>query len=480
MLNDLRATRFPDAAFISSGDFLHAMSNTHPLALEEAYADLLEKAIAGHETVLVDDLHLLSRLACCHHFYPRHQYLEGPLTAVIEDAERRGRIVVFTHTGGAPDPIGRRCYYFGFKSFRSDDYAHLFRAHLPEALASRIEADKVHRFAPNLNGHQIRGACRELASAKTLDTEKFIEYLRARRMASNVDLSEVQAVDLSSLKGLDDVVESLEAHVVLPLENDALASELKLKPKRGVLIIGPPGTGKTSIGRALAHRLKSKFFLIDGTFISGTRDFYREIQQLVEAAKRNAPSIVFIDDSDVIFQGARDQGLYRYLLTLLDGVESEGVGQISVMMTAMDIANLPPALIRSGRIELWLETRLPDEAARKAILVDLFRSWPAGIPVPDSDELVAATDGLTGADIKALAEDGKILFAHDKARGRPLRSSTQYVLSAIRSVRSNKERYAAAEARAKTNSAFPGGMNELLAAMGSNFDFMTPEDEEPS
>ncbi|MCB0153066.1 MAG: AAA family ATPase, partial [Caldilineaceae bacterium] len=52
-----------------------------------------------------------------------------------------------------------------------------------------------------------------------------------------------------------------------------MAEQLTLRPKRGVLLAGPPGTGKTTIGRALAHRLKSKFFLLDGTAIAGTGDF---------------------------------------------------------------------------------------------------------------------------------------------------------------------------------------------------------------
>jgi ATP-dependent 26S proteasome regulatory subunit len=92
-------------------------------------------------------------------------------------------------------------------------------------------------------------------------------------LASNVDLSEVQPVSLRDLQGVDSVIESLEANIVLPLENDELATEFGLKPKRGVLLAGPPGTGKTTVGRALAHRLQSKFFIIDGTFISGTQHF---------------------------------------------------------------------------------------------------------------------------------------------------------------------------------------------------------------
>src|SRR5438128_7592721 len=132
-------------------------------------------------------------------------------------------------------------------------------------------------------------------------------------MASNVDLQEVQQVDLRDLKGLDDVLEALEANVVLPLEDTETAEELDLKPKRGVLLVGPPGTGKTTVGRALAHRLKSKFFLVDGTFISGTGAFYGRIHWVFESAKQNAPSIIFIDDSDAIFESGEELGLYRYL-----------------------------------------------------------------------------------------------------------------------------------------------------------------------
>src|SRR5262249_25082786 len=150
---------------------------------------------------------------------------------------------------------------------------------------------------------------------------------------------------LRSLKGLDDVIEALEANMIIPLENDALSAELGIRPKRGVLLAGPPGTGKTTVGRALAHRLRSKFFLIDGTFISGTRDFYSQVQRVFEAAKQNAPAIIFIDDSDVIFENKDDFGLYRYLLTMLDGLESESNKRISIMMTTMDVAAVPPALV---------------------------------------------------------------------------------------------------------------------------------------
>lgn len=449
LLKALAQKRFRKAPLLSTRDFLARMKGGHPLRLEESYAEMLQQAVKKHEVVLLDDIHLLNDAVCCHHFYPRTNYFSGPLTAVLEEAELRGRTLVATSKGNLPAPFHKRGYYFGVKQLAEGDYALILGAYLPRKLSSGIDYAKLYRFAPKLNGHQLRGAAEELASKPSLSTEQLIEYVRARRMASNVDLAEVQAVDLRSLKGLDDLLESLEANVVLPFENDTLATELKIKPKRGVLLIGPPGTGKTTVGRAMAHRLKSKFFLIDGTFISGTQAFYQKIQQVTEAAKQNAPSIIFIDDSDVIFEQGREQGLYRYLLTMLDGIESDTAGRVCVMMTAMDVGSLPPALIRSGRIELWLETRLPDLAARSAILEDLVAELPAGIARPDVSQLAAATEGMTGADLKRLIEDGKILFGYDQVRGRTLKPSTEYFVSAIEKVQANKLRYAEAEQRAR-------------------------------
>src|SRR5690606_22585800 len=247
---------------------------------------------------------------------------------------------------------------------------------------------------------------------------------------------------------LDDVLEALEANVILPLENARLAEELRLRPKRGVLLAGPPGTGKTTIGRALAHRLRSKFFLIDGTVISGSPDFYDRVRQIFEAAKANAPGIIFIDDSDVIFETGRDTGLYRYLLTMLDGLESASAGRICLIMTAMDVGSMPPAMVRSGRIELWLETRLPGEAARHAILASHCADLPQAIGAVDIARLAAESVGLSGADLKRVVEDGKLLFAFETARERTLAPATDYFIRAIATVRRNREQYAQAEALA--------------------------------
>src|SRR5262249_53516772 len=150
--------------------------------------------------------------------------------------------------------------------------------------------------------------------------------------------------------------------------------------------------------------------------------------------------------SDVLFENPREHGpgLYRYLLTLLDGLESETAGRVCVMMTVMDVSALPPALIRSGRVELWLEMKPPDGEARAAILRRHLAGLPAAFAGVDVARLASATDGFTGADLKRLVEDGKALLGYDRARAQPLRPVTEYFLEAVEGVQANKQRYAEA------------------------------------
>jgi SpoVK/Ycf46/Vps4 family AAA+-type ATPase len=457
--------------FLTMADYVGALRGQNPLAMEETFEALIREALdAAQSIVFLDDLHLIANVTCgCNGFstYPRPRFLEAPLVTLCAYATAAGKKLIFGCEGSAPGPIAERCYYTGIDKFSSEDYRFLCYAYLTTETAANLDYAKIHRFAPKLNAHQLKGACLWLRNSPHVDTDHFIEYLRARKMASNVDLGEVQAVDLHELKGLDDLLQSLEANIILPLENDVLAAELDIRPKRGVLLAGPPGTGKTTVGRALAHRLKSKFFLIDGTFISGTRHFYERVHQIFEAAKDNAPSIIFIDDSDVIFQNNEEMGLYRYLLTMLDGLESESAGRVCVMMTAMDVGNLPPALIRSGRVELWLETRLPDQAARAAILRERAVRLPAALQGIDIALLADATEDLTGADIKRVMEDGKLLYAYDRAQNAPTKPLTDYFLAAIETVRTNKERYAQAEERASRQNASRPAWFDVMSNMAA-------------
>ena len=436
-------------SWISVLELIQALRTRHPLSIEETFEELIATALKTSDHVYVDDISLLSMVVqggCGG--YPRPNFLASAFESLTRLAETHKKKLIYASLYQLYD-LSKKGYLGYIPAFTATDYEYFSRAYLGAELAARLDHKKIFRYARSLQGYDLKAVALIVRNDAQLDTERYIEALRTFGLTSNVNLGDVQPVTLANLKGVDDVVRSLEANVIVPLEQVELADELKLRAKRGVLLVGPPGTGKTTVGRALAHRLKSKFFLIDGTCISGTSDFYYRIQRVFDEAKHNAPSIIFVDDSDAIFESGEELGLYRYLLTMLDGLESESVGQVCVMMTAMDVGHLPPALIRSGRVELWLEMRLPDEAARASILEQIFEAQPAPFAAVNISQLVDATPGFTGADLKRLVDDGKNLLAYDSVQGIPLQPVTEYFLRAVATVSENKQRYADAEARAR-------------------------------
>jgi transitional endoplasmic reticulum ATPase len=440
--------------WLSVREFLHAMRTRHPLSIEEAFEQLVEAALKNAEYVFLDDLTLLISVTQGCGSYPRMGMFTAAIECITAAAEAANKKLIFTCAYALPE-LHKKGIVVPIEPFEADDYEFFCRTYLGAGLAKGLEYQKIHRFARYLNVYDLKTVSTLHQADAELTTDRFIDTLRTFGLASNVNLGEVQNVSLADLKGVDHVLRSLEANIILPFEQVELADELRLKPKRGVLLAGPPGTGKTTVGRALAHRLKSKFFLVDGTCISGTNGFYGRVQQVFEEAKHNAPAIIFIDDSDVIFESGEELGLYRYLLTMLDGLESASAGQVCVMMTAMDVANIPPALVRSGRIELWLEMKLPDDKARGDILESLFGGQAAIFRDVDTQRLVEATTGFTGADLKRLVEDGKNLLAYDRVKKEPLRPVTEYFVRAVEMVRDNKARYAEADSRARQRRARP-------------------------
>jgi len=96
-----------------------------------------------------------------------------------------------------------------------------------------------------------------------ITTESYIDFLRLRNLTGNVDMEEVESVDWTDLKGLDDLIEELEARSLCRLRNDSLALELDLKPKRGVLLAVPRERENDHRPR-IGASAKGKFFLIGG------------------------------------------------------------------------------------------------------------------------------------------------------------------------------------------------------------------------
>ncbi len=447
------------AHWIDVCDLVAEATKRHPLAIEDAGWQVLKSAIDQHPQIIVDDFNMFFDFATGCSQTPRGSYFEAALKSIMLAARAKNCRLVLGSNGQLPDSFQNNVWSTSISDFSVEDYRFLFQQFLGREL-SDVDFDIVYRFAPNLACSRIKHLCHWLRTQTKIATDKLLDFIQSQGMASNIEVSEVQQVELSDLCGVDQVVTALEDNIILPLENIKLAAELGLTPKRGVMLAGPPGTGKTTIGRALARRLRGKFFLIDGTIISGTDYFYHHINSIFHSAIANAPSIVFIDDSDVIFESGREHGLYRYLLTMLDGLESKSASNVCVIMTAMDLGNIPPALVRSGRIELWLEMTLPNAENRKILIekqlsqktrVDDDSRWP---------NIIAITDGFSGADIKRLVQDAKLQLAVDMTKHRTIRKMDYYLVNSAEKIVQSQADYVRAAKRAmKVNSDRPRWFN---------------------
>ena len=430
--------------FLDAEDILHAHERSAPTEYEQVVYDAIGKAIDGYDIVYFDNVGDYQG-ASHTPFYHRPELFDAVFKALYDRVDLTGKKIVVSAKQGhmaavAGEMIRYRPVTISLQPMRKADYRKVFIENFDSANIATIDFDKVYRFSRKLSGYFLKIVC-DLLKARGLaapTTDDVIDVLKAQMLRSNVDVSEVEEVDLDKLVGVEAIVETLDRTILLPLQNPDLAKELGLEPKHGVLLYGPPGTGKTTIGRALAHMMQGKFFMIDGDFDHESVSFFGRVQALFAAAQRNAPSVIFIDDADVILTDPRLAYFGRYLLTQLDGLMNEASGRICVMMTAMDLRGLPLALLRSGRMEVWLEMKLPDAEARSGILADYVGRLPLDAPKIDTAALARHTEGFTPADLRRLVSDATGHLALDRHLGDPVQPLETYLHRAASVLRDQK------------------------------------------
>jgi transitional endoplasmic reticulum ATPase len=220
-------------------------------------------------------------------------------------------------------------------------------------------------------------------------------------------------VNYDDVGGMGDTIRQLREMVELPLRYPELFTRLGVDPPKGVLLHGPPGTGKTRLAKAVANESEASFFTINGPEIMGSAygESERRLREVFEEAAKASPSIVFIDEIDSIAPkrsgspGEAEKRLVAQLLTLMDGLHARS--NIVVIAATNRPDAIDEALRRPGRFDREIVIGVPDEHGRREVLGIHTRGMPLGEGV-DLDELARTTHGFVGADLAALAREAAI------------------------------------------------------------------------
>lgn len=232
--------------------------------------------------------------------------------------------------------------------------------------------------------------------------------------------NEKDKVNFTDVAGSDEAKQDLQ-EVVEFLKYPKKFASVGAKIPKGVLLVGPPGTGKTMLSRAVAGEANVPFFSISGSefvemFVGVGAS---RVRDLFAKAKKNAPCIIFIDEIDAVGRrrgsgmggghDEREQTLNQILVEM-DGFEQ---GQNVIVLAATNRADvLDPALLRPGRFDRRVNIGLPDRKDREAILKVHFAKKPLAKNV-DLDALAAKSAGSSGADLANIANESAIIAARN-------------------------------------------------------------------
>ncbi|CAL9156553.1 unnamed protein product [Musa hybrid cultivar] len=247
------------------------------------------------------------------------------------------------------------------------------------------------------------------------DTEIFCEGEPVKRE----DEDRLDEVGYDDVGGVRKQMAQIRELVELPLRHPQLFKSIGVKPPKGILLYGPPGSGKTLIARAVANETGAFFFCINGPEIMSklAGESESNLRKAFEEAEKNAPSIIFIDEIDSIApkrektNGEVERRIVSQLLTLMDGLKSRS--HVIVIGATNRPNSIDPALRRFGRFDREIDIGVPDEVGRLEVLRIHTKNMKLSEDV-DLERIAKDTHGYVGADLAALCTEAALQCIREK------------------------------------------------------------------
>ncbi|MBU0615085.1 MAG: CDC48 family AAA ATPase [Nanoarchaeota archaeon] len=284
------------------------------------------------------------------------------------------------------------------------------------ALAKEGAMILLRRILPDLKLQEEETIPKELLEKLQLRQKDFIEALKVvRPSALREVLVEVPNIKWEDVGGLDDVKQELKEAVEWPLKFPEAFKRLGVKPPKGILLYGAPGTGKTMLAKAVANEANSNFISVKGPELLSkwVGESEKAVREIFKKARQTSPTIIFFDEVDSLAprRGANSESrvheqVVNQILTELDGLEEMHDVVVIAATNRPDIVD--PALLRPGRFDRIILTPAPDINTREKIFEVHTKNIPLTKDV-DIKELATKTEGYAGADIESICREAAML-----------------------------------------------------------------------
>ncbi len=247
---------------------------------------------------------------------------------------------------------------------------------------------------------------------RKVTTELMVEALDGTSPSlGSVPMGELPSYGFERVANLTEVKQRLTEAVIWPITDPERFARMGIEPPRGILLHGPPGTGKTFVTRALAHESGAAFFPIKGAELLDkfVGESERGVREVFARARAAAPSILFFDEVDALapVRGRSStsvtDSVVAALLTEIDGVAERGDVAVIGATNRKDL--IDPALLRAGRFEIHIELGLPGVDGRRALLALSDVPFAEGI---DLGQLAQETEGLSFADLAGMLREAAL------------------------------------------------------------------------